>query len=409
MSWEATALATRGVVMNSFGSAIAGADTGAEAARHAARAAAAQVRAAPVLAVVFASPGYEDLDQVPAAVRAELGVPVVGGTAGGLVIGPGGVMPHGVGVVVLGGDLEASAVTTRIVSSDLLELVGPAKMLSERAEQAAARGLTEFTCLAFAPGLACDGEAMVAAVRKGAGPRAQLAGALTGDDFTFDRTRVFDSEGVYADHVVLTGLFTRTPLGIAARHGYRAAGPLRTVTRADGAWLLELDGRPAFDVWADDVSMAGGELPSGRGMNVAQYLANNFELGVEDDRRAEPVVRAPFAIRDDGAVRMSASIGEGVRTRLMHATRDDLLEAARDAARQAAGGTREAPAGALVLACTGRMATLGDGFAEEPAAIARLLQAPVGGACVFGEIARARRDADAFHNTTTVVVAIPSA
>ncbi len=59
------------------------------------------------------------------------------------------------------------------------------------------------------------------------------------------------------------------------------------------------------------------------------------------------------------------------------------------------------------MACTGRLAVLGETFAEEPAAMRAELDAPLGGACVFGEIARNVRDVDAFFNMTTVVVAFP--
>ena len=58
-----------------------------------------------------------------------------------------------------------------------------------------------------------------------------------------------------------------------------------------------------------------------------------------------------------------------------------------------------------MLACSGRLAALGETFAEEPAGIRSELDAPIGGACVFGEIARNVRDVDAFFNTTAVVVA----
>jgi hypothetical protein len=61
--------------------------------------------------------------------------------------------------------------------------------------------------------------------------------------------------------------------------------------------------------------------------------------------------------------------------------------------------------GALVLACSGRLGALGDSFAEEPKEIRAHVGAPIGGACVFGEIARNLRDVDAFFNTTAVVIA----
>ena len=102
---------------------------------------------------------------------------------------------------------------------------------------------------------------------------------------------------------------------------------------------------------------------------------------------------------------MSASIAEGTHVRVMHATRADLLRASSEAAAAAMTRAGDRIAGALVLACSGRLACLGDAFPQEPDAIQKRIAAPIGGACVFGEIAKNVRDADAFFNTTAVVVA----
>ncbi len=394
-----------------FGSSMADGSSARDAALAAAEAARVGLRGAtPRLAIAFASPGYPDLSAAPRAISSVLGgTPVVGGTSGGCIIGPAGVSPRGVSVVVIGGEgIETGITTARLGSDDLLEIVPAARSLAEAADAAAARGLTEFTCLVFAPGAGADGEALVAAVRKGVGPRVQLAGALTGDDLTFDRTRVFADGEVRGDCAVLTGIFTKKPLGVAARHGFRPVGPFRKVTRSDGQWLVELDGRPAFDVWAEDVKAAGGDLPAGRGHDVAVFLATHYDLGVLDGGQAEPVVRCPVSIRGDGAVRLSGGVGEGKRTRLMVAPHVAVLEASREAAIEAQRAAGADVHGALVLSCTTRMVALGSEFSRETTAIAHALEAPIGGVCTFGEIARARRDSDAFHNATTVVVAIPA-
>jgi hypothetical protein len=398
--------------MIQFGSAIADEGTARASAESAAERARAQLEGAkPVLAIAFASVGYEDLSGVPGVVSRVLGgVPVVGGTSGGCLIGPEGVAKRGVTVVLLGGDeIEARTVTIGLRSPELLEVVPAAQALARASDEAASRGLPEFTCLVFAPGFGADGESLVAAVRKGVGPRVQLAGGLTGDDLTLDRMRVFADGEARGDCAVLTGIFTSKPLGLAARHGYLPVGSTHKVTRSEGAWLVELDGRPAFDVWVEAAREAGLEPPKGRGQETALYLANHFCLGLLDSTRPEPVLRSPVAIRE-GAVRLSGGVGEGKRTRFVLPLRSGVLEASAAAARAALRAVGdEHVQGGLVLACTGRMITLGSDFPKETASISGALGAPIGGVCVFGEIARASRDTEAFHNATTVVLAIPRA
>lgn len=406
--------------MIAFGSGMSAAPTAVGAAREAATDALAMLEGEKAkLAVVFASVSYPDVAGAARAVRSVVGdAQIIGGTSGACVFGSDRVSARGVSVVLIGGPgVEVESRPAKIDSPALFETVPAAEKVARAADRAAQDGFIHFACLVLAPGIHVDGEALVAAVRKGAGTRAQLAGALTGDDLTMDRPMVFFGDELRADAVVVTGLFTKTPIGIAARHGWTAVGPVRTVTRADGIHLVELDNRPALEVWLDDARRAGASPPTDR-KDIALYLANHYEIGIADafhhPRSAtlsaaaeehELVARAPFSLRDDGAIELSASIPDGTHVRILHASRADLLRASSAAAASAVVRAGSRVSGALVLACSGRLAALGEEFEQEPAAIRRRIEAPIGGACVFGEIARNLRDSDAFFNTTAVVIA----
>lgn len=395
---------------------MSAASTATAAAREAAREALAALQGqTPKLAIVFASVSYPDVGSAASAVRAVVGdAQIVGGTSGACVFVGDRVAALGVSVVLLAGDgLEVESRVAKLGSASCMETVPVAERVAKAADVAAGRGFGHFTCLVLAPGIIVDGEALVAAVRKGAGARAQLAGGLTGDDLTMDRPKVFFGDELRDDCVVITGLFTKAPVGIAARHGWTAVGPARIVTRTEGPHLVELDGRPALEVWLEDARGAGAEPPQDR-KDIALYLANHYEIGIAEASAPrialagevrELVARAPFAIREDGALLLSASIAEGTHVRVIHAARGDLLRASGEAAAAAVTRVGSQVAGALVLTCSGRLAALGDSFPEEPAEIRRRLGAPMGGACVFGEIARTVRDVDAFFNTTAVVIA----
>lgn len=416
-----------------FGSGTSDAATAVDAARSAVAAARAMLgEAPPRVALVFFSPSYADVPELPAALHAALGdVPVVGATAGGCVFGSGGLAARGVAVVLLGGELEVTIRAAEATSSELLEVVPAAEEITARAIDAAGRGLIHHACLVFAPGIYVDGEALVAAVRKGAGTGMQLAGGLSGDDFTMDRPAILEGGAIRQDRVVLVGLAARSQIGVAARHGWTPIGPTRVVTRSDGPFLVEIDKRPALDVWLEDAARSALGAPPSRATDrraLVLALANHFPLGLleENDggrarggrattsRNARPkangelVARTPYVIREDGVIQLSASIAEGARVRVMHGSKNDLLRASRDAATTAclrAGGRLS---GALVLACSGRLAALGEAFVREPTQIGAHLGVPFAGACVFGEIARNVRDVDGFYNTTAVVVAFGS-
>lgn len=385
-------------------------------ARAAAREAIEQARAPfagtrPKLALVFASASYEDLEEIPRTVREAIGdVPVVGGTSGGAVLGADTVAARGVSVVLLGGDdIDVDVRVAALGSPELVGVVPAAQEIARAAGEARDRGLPHFVCLVFAPGMFVDGEALVAAVRKGAGAHAELAGGLSGDDLAMDRPQIFVGDELRSDRVVLSGVFTRKHVGIAARHGWRAVGPTRTVTRADGPVLFELDHRPALEVWLEDARRAGATPPEDL-KELAFYLASYYELGLDPPRGAdkddgELVVRVPWRVGAGGSLELSGSIGERRRVRVVHASRNDLLRAATDAAADATMRAGGRVAGAVVLASTGRLIALDDDFPREAGLIRERVAAPIGGACVFGEIAKNARDIDAFFNTTVLVVA----
>lgn len=395
--------------MPSFGSGTATGISAEVAARAALARAKQSSSARPKLAIVFVSVSYDDAHRAAEIVQADIGadVPLIGGTSGGSLIGDDGVTTRGVSVILIGGNVEVASASAPIDSPLLFGVVPVAERVARAADDAARRGFAHYVCLVFAPGIFVDGEALVAAVRKGAGARAQLAGGLTGDDLKMERPRVFADGELRHDRVVVTGLFTRKPVGIAARHGYEPIGPVRTITRSDGPYLLELDGRAAVDVWLEDVRRGGGTPPSAT-KDIALYLANHYVLGLADVSTSarELIARAPFIIRDDRTIQLSAAIPEGTHVRILHATRQDLLRASTDAATDAVMRAGGRVAGAIVLPCSGRLAALGDGFPGEIARIRERLGAPVGGACVYGEIARNPRDFDAFFNTTVVIIAL---
>jgi hypothetical protein len=409
-----------------FGTGVSTASTASVAAREAARQAAAAVNASPKLVLLFASVDYDDLDQARGAVADVIGgVPIVGITSGGAVFATGSegapgektCERRGISVVVLAGpDIEVD-VRSASIADGLLALVTAGEEVRRASEAAEKRGYRHYTCLAFGPGLKVDGDSFVAAVRKGVGERAVVAGGFAGDEFRLEEPKVFAPEGLRDDQAVIVGLFTRGVVGVASRHGHRPIGPTRTITRSDGVEVFEIDGRPAAEVLLEDVRRVRSDIPTDRSQ-LASYIARYHSIGIVDDGTTsrkrtsgdapddvrELVIRSPHALDDDGALRMSAAIGEGTRICVLAASQEDLVGGAIIAANAAAASAETSVAGALVLSCAGRLLAAGDRFAQEPAAVAERIGAPIGGTCVYGEFARNLGESDAFFNMSVVVV-----
>lgn len=361
----------------------------------------------PSLAVVFASKKYEGIGRIDELLRARLpGVPFVGGTAGSCIFDGTSHHPDGVSVsLVSGDDLCASTRAVATAGGELLEVADAARDIRAEARAHEQKGRPELACLAFAPSHV-TGDTLVAALKKGATTHAQLAGALLSSEDEHGLVWS-DGGGTSESAIVVAGLFSARPIGVAARHGWRRIGESYRVTRAEGSRLVSLDGRPALDVWLHEARAHGGEPPPG---HLAQYLASRYELAIEGTEGrpgGEPIVRGSRRVHEDGAVDLFGSVPEGARVHLVTATEDDLYEAAREAARSALANAGGRISGALGLMCIGRSHVLGARYPNEPRAVAEALGLPFGGTTVHGEIALGRRDANGFYNSTAVVVAFP--
>src|SRR5262249_42617350 len=151
----------------------------------------------------------------------------------------------------------------------------------------------------------------------------------------------------------------------------------------------------------DDARADGVTLPSDPKERAA-VISNHYPLGIESpplDSPHELAVRVVFEVLPDGSVRLSAAVPEGSLVRIARLTPEGMRAAAIEAADSALDGAGGEGSGALVIGCSGRLGRLGDAFAEEIAVIKSKVGAPIGGACVFGEIAREKRAALAFFNT----------
>jgi small ligand-binding sensory domain FIST len=157
-------------------------------------------------------------------------------------------------------------------------------------------------------------------------------------------------------------LHLANPARVLVSHGCRPITGVLPVTRADGHWILELDGRPALDVYRE----AAGEL-------LAADLRRTAELVVAALPRTragdEFVVRTVAGFAPD---RRAFALAEDLRpgTPLRLALRDADL--AREDLTRALGASTPSAA-ALYLSCSGRGRGLFRHAGLEAAVVARAL------------------------------------
>jgi methyl-accepting chemotaxis protein len=241
------------------------------------------------------------------------------------------------------------------------------------------------------------------------GPNTPLAGGAAGDDLRMQSTQVGLGTRVASGAAVVAILHSKRPFGIGVAHGHRPLSGVLRVTRAEGNTVHELDGKPAWKVWAERTRESAAVrninpddlAPADLGAYLLRYEAG---LRVGEDYK----IRAPLGRGADGSLSFACGIAQGAEIQITESVPERQIESARRAAQLARAGVGGAKVcGALVFDCICRNLIWGPRFHDAVSAIRdELGNVPLAGFETYGEIALGAGDMSGFHNTTTVVLAL---
>jgi hypothetical protein len=340
------------------------------------------------LLLVFASGGH-DIRALAAEISdVAAGIPVVGCSSAG-EIDPSGPASRSVVVLALGGDglsFSATAVSgtePREAGARAAAAVGD---VTDHAHQ---------VLILLADGAAAGHSDLVRGAYSVAGAGVPLVGGIAGHPSFGEPATLFYGGTVLTDAVIGIAIGSDAPLGVGVRHGWRPVGDPMLVTRAAPGRVVELDGRPAGEVYRERL---GGDATDGR--VLAHPLGLQRRIGEAHVRS----VRLDNVF--DGSIR--AAVPAGALVWLMESDARGVLGATDAACREAIGGLDgHDPEALVIFDCAARLEFLGhDGAADE---VARIVGhgagATVAGLYTHGEIARVRGVAG-YHHQTLVVLAI---
>jgi methyl-accepting chemotaxis protein len=361
----------------------------------------------PSAGLLFVSPKH-DLKKA-LAVAAEMlpaGTQLVGCSTAGEISERG--FTHGgiAATLIASDDMACSLKTASSISRDHAKAAQTlCSDLEALTRSSVARGLSHSTTVLIADTLTSPAEWLVSAMRKLGKPHHRIIGGAPGDDGALQKTWVGVPGHVEVDAAAALHMFTRQPWGIGVEHGLRPVTQKKTVTKASGPVIQEIDGKPAYQMFEDYIRENGLKVPPDKRM---EFVIRN-ELGVFffDDVCK---VRAIHQVHDDGALVSTGEIPPGSSICIVTGDSDALIAASKRAAQEARQSLKGArAAGVLVFSCFCRTLILGNEFKHEVDAIRDVLpDTPIGGFVTYGEIARFSGRLDGYHNTTVVVAALPA-
>ncbi len=257
--------------------------------------------------------------------------------------------------------------------------------------------------LVFAEGLRVNGSALATGLASGLPSGVSVTGGLAADGEHFAHTAVGLDGPATEGMAVAVGLYgDALEIGIGSYGGWQAFGPERTITRSRGNELLELDGRPALDLYKELLGPLGYALP-------ASGLL--FPLKVRESTDQQGVIRTILGV-DEGArsVTFAGDVPEGWSARLVRTDLDTLIHAAgRAADRSVLTDASGRPSLVLAVSCIGRKLLLQRRVGEELALVSQRLGAstPMAGFYSYGELAPSEHGAPCeLHNQTMTLTTL---
>lgn len=231
-------------------------------------------------------------------------------------------------------------------------------------------------------------EAVLEGVQSVIGQATPIIGGSAADEKIAGEWREFSTLGVLDGHAVVAALFPTGEYGAAFQSGYAPGGPSGTITRAQNRQILEIDGRPAAEVycgWTD-----GGVDARDLGPILAKSTPT--PLGrVAGDVLGVPmfVLSHPALIGVGGDLSLFTDIDEGDRVHLMRGSPDSLVKRAGHVVEDACamgGWGPDATLGGLVIYCGGCMLHVRERMGEVAEGVREAIHgAPFLGAFTFGE------------------------
>ncbi len=234
-------------------------------------------------------------------------------------------------------------------------------------------------------------EQILAGVEDVVGENVPILGGSAADNSISGEWRVFNRHAMLANGVIVSVLFPSTPISFAYHNGYAPTSHTGTVTKADGRVLIEVDNRPAADVYRDWVG--SDAIPSHVTETTAILSASTLTpLGQYLESVGDVpyyLLAHPAGLTPDGALKLFADVKVGDRLTLMSGAPDQLTQRAGKVAALAAQSANLQPAkiaGALIVYCGGCMLAVQDRLADVTEGVSTALPGvPYLGIFTFGE------------------------
>ncbi|HPG11742.1 MAG TPA: FIST N-terminal domain-containing protein [Chitinophagaceae bacterium] len=245
------------------------------------------------------------------------------------------------------------------------------------------------------------GEKMLKAILEVTGDEAEVWGGGAGDDLIFKETFVF-TNGQCGNRALLLLVLNSEKVvvkGLTAT-GLKPAGTEKTITKADGKWIIEIDDQPAAEFIT---RFLGITL---KPEDYKDWSVTNLYMGLYRGN-ADPVIRSATGFnRENKAISVSGTVKENDRVRLMLPPDFEIIDELNNQALVFRKNEMVEADAMLMFSCVGRLDVLGPLIDDELKAIRSVFNTPMTGFFSYGEYGRTSGGQNEFHNMSCCWVAL---
>jgi hypothetical protein len=246
------------------------------------------------------------------------------------------------------------------------------------------------------------GEPLLRAIESVTGPDTIIWGGRAGDDFIFGDTVVFTNNLSTSRGILMLVLDGDTiDLKGQASSGQKPVGTEKTITKAIGNWVYEIDHQPAAEMI---LKYLGLSLTQEEAETFYSKEGIMFSLSRE---KGDPVLRGVGVF--NWKEKSFSSLGimrEGDRIRMTLPPDFEVVEEVHRNAESVKQHEMPEADALLMFSCVGRLGQFGPLIGDEIDGVRKVFDVPMAGFFTYGEFGRSGNSNNEFHTSTCCWVAI---
>jgi hypothetical protein len=244
---------------------------------------------------------------------------------------------------------------------------------------------------------------LIKAIESITGKQTVIWGGRAGDDFIFDETLVFTNDVSTKRGIIMLVLDGDKVLvrGEAAS-GQKPVGTEKTITKAIGDWIYEIDHQPAAEMVLKYLGLSLTEEEA----QTFDPVNSNVVFSVSRDN-CDPVLRSVGVFNwKDKSISILGNIYEGDRIRLTLPPDFEVVEEVSRNAEKIKQNELPVAEALLMFSCVGRLGQFGPLAGDEIEGLRKTFNAPMAGFFTYGEFGRTKKGNNEFHNNSCCWVAL---